>query len=180
LSNGFKLFIDQKYHGKQMTQHQAAATEAGLGSVLGSFGKVFSLADCGVNMFNPIRFAGGPMQTGPYMGFTPDMLGTSFTGFKDECCPFCKAGVQAMTTSSGRVICAGCGNFYDMGHETHAKQSHAAVRAREKTSWKPQTKVPPRMQQHPQATEAITSVVNADTNNVRGSVNALFTGFLLN
>ena len=128
LASGFATFVKQKYYHAKLSAHEVQAAEAGLGGVLGSFGRVFSLADCGLNTFTNIGF-GGAMQPGPYLGFTPDMLGAQFLKLKDECCPYCKAGVTAMQTTSGRVICSGCGHFYDMaGGHGHESSTHQSVR----------------------------------------------------
>lgn len=128
LASGFETFVRQKYYHAKLSVNEVAAAETGLGGILGSFGQVFSLADCGLNTFTKIGF-GGPMQPGPYLGFTPDMLGAQFLKLKDECCPYCKAGVTAMQTTGGRVICSGCGYFYDMaGGKEHTSSTHQPVR----------------------------------------------------
>ncbi|MEK7458732.1 MAG: hypothetical protein AAB612_04615, partial [Patescibacteria group bacterium] len=176
---GFETFVRHKYDHAKLSANEVAVAEAGLGGILGSFGRVFSLADCGLNTFTKIGF-GGPMQPGPYLGFTPDMLGANFLKLKDECCPYCKAGVTAMQTTNGRVICAGCGYFYDMaGGHSHESSTHQPMYEQKAThspnlakGHHPKT---PSTQSH----RLYQDIAGGEEGTTRDAISALLTGFLL-
>lgn len=177
LSAGFEAFIRQKYYHANLSSDEVKAAETGLGGILGSFGQVFSLADCGLNTFAKIGF-GGSIQPGPYLGFTPDMLGAQFLKLKDECCPYCKAGVTAMQTTGGRVICAGCGHFYDMaGGHGHESSTTQPVQEQTSSHFSHIVKTHHPQIRSSQSHTLYQAMAYAEEGTTRGTVNAFIAGF---